>query len=237
MMSNSSKEKRDSTLALPEDSTLPSGWRLKMVKRLKGERRDYYLFSPSGKRFRSRPQLKEYLNLTHHQLGLTMDNFPHIFNQRNLKYKTQSNHTPKNNSRAPIQNVGKNVAPQKILKIIEGQQKILPQPPSPPIQLQPAPLVITLQPQQVIIQMVGNQNITTADNKNIAKNTALQTLLPDSSTTKNKYQVNIMSDERKLTELEELDLYYDFDYVSPDRNEYDRPPSRSLFEDENIIEI
>ena len=309
-MSNSSQEKGNSTLALDTESNLPPGWKLKRVKRLKGERLDRYLYSPSGKRFRSTPHLKEYLNLNHHKLGLTIDNFPHVFSRRRSKSKMKNNHMHKNNPKASTPNIDKAVSP-KILRIILGQQKILPHPShpteqlsqSPPQQptqpiphptpqptmivftqpLQPAPLVITIQP-QYIIQMVGNhslvsQNITNAadtithddcddntsddknanidnnnDNinndkdvasdagkKNIVKNTALQILLPDinvdKDTTEKSNEVIIMNSERKLTELEELDFYYNFDYVSPHRNDYNRPPSRSLFEDEDIIEI
>ena len=68
------------------------------------------------------------------------------------------------------------------------------------------------------------------------RRTALHTLSPDSNEDKDTTE-KIINNERKLTELEELDLYYDFDYVSPHRDDYDRPPSRSLFEDEDIVEI
>ena len=131
--------------------------------------------------------------------------------------------------------------------------------------LQSTPIVITLQPQYVI-QRIGNypgsQTITdigyrityddcddkagdgenpniddiTENRRNTLNNKELQTLLADTNNDENDTE-NIMHDERKLTELKELDLYYDFDYVSPYRNDYDRPPSRSLFEDEDIVEI
>merc|ERR1719244_194238 len=150
-MSNTPQEKGNSTSAPDTESRLPPGWRLKTVKRLKGERRDHYLYSPCGKRFRSAPQLKEYLNLNHHKLGLTIDHFPHVFGRRRSKLRIRNKKLHIYNPQTSTPNINNVISP-KILKILEGQQKILPHPSqlsqSPPQQPPQPTMTISTQPLQ-----------------------------------------------------------------------------------------
>merc|ERR1712126_61184 len=77
--------------------------------------------------------------------------------------------------------------------------------------------------------------------KKIIRTTAIQTLMPqledDRDSNENRKKSENINGNRELTELEELDLYYDFDYVPPNIDEYDRPPSRSLFYEESSVEL
>ena len=73
-MSGNCREGSQSSLIMHDDPKLPPGWKRKVVKRLRGDRYDVYILSPTWKRFRSGPQLQEYLE-KNPQLGLTIDQF------------------------------------------------------------------------------------------------------------------------------------------------------------------
>ena len=56
------------------DPDLPHGWKRKVVKRLNGRRYDVYIYSPTGKRFRSKKQLEDHF-AKNNQLDLNIDQF------------------------------------------------------------------------------------------------------------------------------------------------------------------
>ena len=69
------------------DPSLPTGWRRKVVPRKKGGRYDVYITSPSGKRFRSRTQLQEYLATnTHMSLNIDQFSFSLTWDKRGPKH-------------------------------------------------------------------------------------------------------------------------------------------------------
>ena len=71
---------------------------------------------------------------------------------------------------------------------------------------------------------------TDTDIKNYIRRTALQTLIPKAGHENIDTESNVM-ENKELTELEELDNYYDFDYVSDLKVEEENTFSKSVFHD------
>ena len=69
-----SPEDVQSSFILYTDPELPPGWKRKVVKRLNNSRHDVYIYSPTGTRFRSKKQLKDYFDMNT-QLNLNIDQF------------------------------------------------------------------------------------------------------------------------------------------------------------------
>ena len=275
-MTATSTQGAQSSLIMYTDTNLPTGWKRKVVKRLKGSRYDVYIFSPTGKRFRSRPQLKEYLD-KNTQLGLTIDQFSFSLTKdkdgpkHGLTKLIRSTHV--SDQKLPNQKGGKcsnekseldKISFQALSSRISALNLTIPQPPPPPT----TQLVITIHPhQQLTIQVfdhpaidnvcvihddttsydddINNSLASNDENDNINKNlksfvrrTALQTLLAngeknDDTISDIKY---METKGKELTELEELDLYYDFEYIR-ESNEEETSVIRSVFDDDSGEEI
>jgi hypothetical protein len=259
------------------DTNLPPGWKRKVVKRLKGSRYDVYIFSPAGKRFRSRPQLQEYLD-KNTQLGLTIDQFSFSL----TKDKDGPKHgltklirsTCVSDQKLPNQKDGKYTNEDSEHGEISSRFQALSSqisalnltiPPPPPLSTQ---LVITIHPQQqFVIQVfdhpaihnacVIHEDITCYDDdintspasngendnlntnlKSLVRRTALQTLLANGEKNDDNMSdiIYMETEGKELTELEELDLYYDFEYRR-ESNEEETSVIRSVFDDDSDEEL
>lgn len=269
-MSATSTEGFLSSLIMYTDTNLSPGWKQKVVNRLKGSRYDVYIFSPTKKRFRSRPQLQEYLD-NNTQLGLNIDQFSFSLTKdkngpRHGLTKLMRSFTCITDQELPNQKDTSNDEELELKEISSKLQPLsskisalnltIPPPPPPPT----TQLVINIHPQQQwIIQVLdhpainhediicNDKDITSNDeNANLNKNMksfvnkiALQTLLPLLT----KIMIILVSDPiymetdgRELTELEELDLYYDFEYRR-ERNEKETLNIRSVFDDDSDEDI
>jgi len=212
------------------DPDLPPGWRRKVVKRMKDNRYDVYIFSPEGKRFRSKKQLKEFLD-NNERLNLNMDQFSFSL--------TKDKHGPKHRL-TKLQRPLKRCDSQQKCKYYPNDNSASPASPIPPaeslLKYSPPQTTIILQPwSNFMIRVfsvppvdqgyVSNEAVKDAENveqesqpvdvKNFVRKEALKTLLSICESEKDDVSAVLMntdSEERPLTELEELDLYYDFDY-------------------------
>ena len=74
--------------------------------------------------------------------------------------------------------------------------------------------------------------------KSFVRKTALQTLLPHGEKNDDNISdlIYMETEGRELTELEELDLYYDFEYRR-ERNEEETSNIRSVFDDDSDEDI
>ena len=221
-----------SSLIMHTDPDLPPGWRRKVVKRMKDNRYDVYIFSPKGKRFRSKKQLKEFLD-NNERLNLDMGQFSFSL--------TKDKHGPKHKLTKLKRTLKKCVSQQKC-EYYPNDKSASPASPIPPTES----LFKNSTPQNTIILQpwfnfmirvfsvppvdqgdVSNgeeavkdfenvkQKSQPVDVKNFVRKEALKTLLSIRESEKDDVSAVLMntdSEERPLTELEELDLYYDFDY-------------------------
>jgi hypothetical protein len=228
------------------------------VKRLKGSRYDVYIFSPTGKRFRSKAQLQEYLD-KNTQLDLNIDQFSFSLtndkngpkhgltklirstsNMADQERPNQKDDKASNNEESELKEISSKF--QALSSQMSALTLTIPPPPTT------TQLVITIHPQQqFVFQVLNHPAINYEDiicddnneNENLNKNmksfdgkTAFKTLLPhDKKNDDNINDIIYMETEGKeLTELEELDLYYDFEYRR-DRTEEETSAIRSQFDD------
>ena len=187
-------------LIMKTDPNLPPGWWRKVVKRMNNNRYDVYIYSPEGKRFRSEKKLQEFLS-NNDKLNLTMDQFS--FSLTKDKQGPRSSLT-------------------KLRRTLSNpvRQQILTRPHTLTI-LTPL-FMIKVFPHPVDQGYVSNEREALKDLqqkvqenqpinfKNFIRREALKTLLSISESDKDNDITD--PDERQMTELEELDSYYDFDY-------------------------
>ena len=167
------------------DPDLPYGWRRKVVRRNKDPKRfDVYIFSPSGKRFRSKKQLKGFLE------GSLLDINKFSFSLTKEKNGPKTRLTRCSNYKSPSA-VSQNT--RLINSMCNTLDKIF------SFQSEDQGFVTN----EVLKDVEKRQPV---DVKNIVKREALRTLLGE------REKNNDTNTERQLTELEELDLFYDFNY-------------------------
>ena len=152
----------------------------------------------------------------------------------------------KNNSQQENELKSKQKTRKCISSIIKKYRKILPKPaashapvvitPLAPVVFSPPAHVVIAPPTAVVIAPPApvviapsqpySSNHHNDSVRNISMNRDIQTSLIQTS------QKDINSGiVRKISELEELDLFYDWDYVNP-KLDYNSPPSPSLFQHE-----
>ena len=239
-----------SSLIMYTDTNLPPGWKRKVVKRSKGSRYDVYIFSPHKKRFRSRPQLKKYLE-NNTQFGLNIDQFSFSLTKdkngprhgltnlmRRFTYITDqelpNQKDASNDNELELKEISSKLQP--LSSKISVLNLIIPPPPPTTqwvIQVLDHPAIN----HEDIICNDKNTNLN-KNMKSFVKKIALQTLLPlgDKNDDNISDPINMETDGRELTELEELDLYYDFEYRR-ERNEEEISNIRSVFDDDTDEEI
>ena len=184
---------------------LPQGWTKVEKIRNKGKRIDVYIFSPDGKRFRSRSQLKIFFE-RNPTLGLRETQFsfkPSKGMRQKMKEKTSVE-----KSSIPT------VSGPPVVSILPSSELV--------IKVFDHPTVVNIDP--VPNDADGKVNIAkeSKNMKSLIKDTALKTLLPNVNSEKviqeNQYidpdidWLFSIKSKGKLTQLEELDLYYDFNY-------------------------
>ena len=185
------------------DPDLPYGWRRKVVKRKKMlDMYDVYIFSPCGIRFRSRKQLKGFLeskgsllDIDRFSFSLTEDkNGPKTTLKKLIKCPNYKSPSPVSQNTTPIKDISKTL--DKIFSFQSEDQGFV--------------------TNEVLKDVEKSQPV---DVKNFVRREALRTLLSIGESEKDN-DTNTESEERQLTELEELDLFYDFNY-DKDKEEFD----------------
>ena len=213
-----------SPLIMHTDPDLPLGWKRKVVKRMKDNRYDVYIFSPKGKRFRSKKQLQEFLS-NDEKLNLTMDQFSFSLTKDKQGPKHRLTKLERTLTSCDSQQKCTNYPDD--MSVLATKNLSRPLTPENVTILKPLPnFMIKVFPHPPVYQgYVSNEEDAVKnhpmDVKNFVRKEALKTLLSICESEKdNADTVPVKDDteERPLTELEELDLYFDFDYDKDNKN-------------------
>jgi len=200
---------------------LPQGWKKVEKIRNKGKRIDVYIFSPDGKRFRSRSQLKIFFD-RNPNLGLSETQFS-FKPTKGMRQKLKENTCVEKKSITTVSG-------PPVVSILPSSQLV--------IKVFDHPTVIDIDP----VPNDANGEVTVVKEsknmKSLIKDTALKTLLQNVNNEKviqeNQYIDPDMDwlfptkSKGKLTQLEELDLYYDFNYKRDEILSF-----RNVFDDDN----
>ena len=256
MISNSPEDVQSSFI-LYTDPELPPGWKRKVVKRLNGSRYDVYIYSPTGKRFRSKKQLQDYF-VKNTQLEFYIDQFSFSLTKdkngartrltklkKSKKLNEKSNQVTKNITQEPDPQIlpyqsltlsSNNPIPMNQLLIItQPQPQLVIQVFNHPPLYQEQELGEDIQGEDAIVSDTES-NHDDNDIKSLIRTVALQTLLPKKVDEQVHSVSNLIAMEiEALTELEELDLYYDFDYVREVQDEEKRVWCKSIFDEDSDV--